>query len=100
MKIKSLEEIIAYCTANSRICPQPQLWQALWEKLKDKKQLGSGGWEPALPLILAAWWDTPSALKQDRLIQHMIWADSHEQLGEIVDFLTGLKEDQWVHLKD
>jgi len=50
---ESAESLIAYCRENSRVCPVPQRWNALWELLPDRKRVG-GGWEPALPLILAA----------------------------------------------
>ena len=45
--------LIAYCRENSRVCPMPQRWNALWELLPNRKRVG-GGWEPPLPLILAA----------------------------------------------
>ena len=100
MAIKTLEELIEYCKANDRICPQPQLWNLMWDKLKDKQRVGSSGWEPPLPLILAAWWDASPSSKQFRLVQHLTWAANHDQLIEIANFLTSLREDQWFHLND
>ena len=100
MEINNLEELISYCKDNNRICPQPQLWNLMWEKLKDKKTVGSAGWEPPLPLILAAWWDASPGSKQYRLMQHLNWANTHGQLKEISDFLIGLNEKQWFHLND
>ena len=44
-EINTLDELIAYCKDNNRICPQPQFWNELWEKLKDKKQINSS-WQP------------------------------------------------------
>lgn len=99
MEINTLDELIAYCKDKNRICPQPTLWNKLWEKLKNKKQVGSG-WQPSLPLILAAWWDTPALFKQIRLIEHLNWADQQGQLNEIADYLTSLTEEQWFHLND
>jgi hypothetical protein len=99
MEINSLEELIDYCKDKERICPQPQLWNEMWNKLKDKKQIGAG-WNPPLPLILAAWYDSSPNSKQFRLIQHLTWADSHGQLKEIANFLTSLNEDQWFHIND
>ena len=40
-----------------RICLRPDPWNKLWELLPDRKRVGNG-WEPALPLILAAWYET------------------------------------------
>lgn len=42
MEINTLEELIQYCKDNDRVCPQPQLWNEMWNKLKDKKQIGAG----------------------------------------------------------
>ena len=97
MEIKSLEQLIAYSKDKDRVCPQPQLWNEMWNKLKDKKQIGAG-WEPPLPLILAAWYVSPAGSKQFRLVQHLTWANNHGQLKEIADYLTSLTEEQWFHI--
>ncbi len=98
-KIKSLEELISYCEDNDRVCPQPQFWNEMWEKLKEKKRIGSG-WQPPLPFILAAWWEATAISKQIRFVEHLNWANNHSQLREIIDFLTSLTEEQWYHLND
>ena len=92
-----LKKLISYCQEKKRICPMPVYWNELWEKLKDRKRK-NGGYEPAAPLILAAWYDAPALMKQLRLIEHLEWADKHLQLEEISKFLHGLKEEQWFHL--
>lgn len=96
---ESAESLIAYCRENSRVCPMPQRWNALWESLPDRKRVG-GGWEPALPLILAAWHDTPGMLKMLRLAEHIEWAAEHGALESVAIFLRGLREDEWFHLGD
>lgn len=93
----TLEEVLAEAQKNSRICPQPQKWQELYELLPDKKRKGAG-WEPSLPLILAAWWDTPAMSKMLRLREHIEWADAHGCLEQIHSFLLALPEDQWHHV--
>jgi hypothetical protein len=95
----SLDDIINYCKQNDRVCPQPQLWNTLWQKLKNKKQIGAG-WQPALPLILAAWWEASGLSKQLRLIEHLKWAEANGQLQGIVDYLKELKEEDWFHFSD
>lgn len=99
MIVDNLDDLKKYCRINYRVCPQPQLWNELWNRLKDKTQIG-GKWEPSLPLILAAWWDTPFLLKQLRLMEHLEWADNKGQLPEIANFLAILSEDQWYHIND
>ena len=54
-----LSDLLDYVRSNDRVCPQPQKWNELWEMLPDRRRAGEG-WEPSLPLILDAWWDTPA----------------------------------------
>jgi hypothetical protein len=84
---------------NQRVCPQPNEWSRLWEMLPDKQRKGSG-WEPALPLILGAWDDTPAVLKLARFNEHIEWAKSHGVLEEIARYLRSLTEEQWHHIGD
>jgi hypothetical protein len=60
-----LDEVLKEANRDGRICPQPTKWNELWEMLPNKKRKGAG-WEPALPLILAAWHDTPYLSKISR----------------------------------
>lgn len=95
----SAESLITYCRENDRICPMPQQWYALFQLLPDRKRVG-GGWEPALPLILAAWHDTPYLMKMLRVAEHIEWAAEHGALKSVATFLHGLREDQWFHRGD
>lgn len=89
--------LIAYCRENDRICPQPMLWQKLWEMLPNRMQVGAG-WEPPLPLILAAWHETPAMPKMLRLADHIAWAEKHSALEPIGRFLRSLRERDWHHI--
>jgi hypothetical protein len=91
------DALIAYCRQNERVCPQPNRWQQLWEKLPGRKR-GEAGWEPPAPLILAAWHDTPAMLKMLRLAEHIEWADKHGALQEVATFLRGLSEEEWHYI--
>ena len=95
----ALKSLIQYCQENGRICPQPERWQELYGLLPETKRAGAG-WEPALPLILAAWWDTPSLLKVMRFREHLDWAEKHGALDVVDTYLRGLTEDQWFHGDD
>ncbi len=92
----NLADAIAEANKNGRVCPQPMQWNELWEKLPNRTRKGLG-WEPPLPLILTAWWDTPILAKKLRFREHLEWADKHGILGEIYEFMTNLTEDQWYH---
>ncbi|MDD2919326.1 hypothetical protein [Rhodoferax sp.] len=97
--IESTASLTAYCRENSRVCPMPQRWSALWELLPNRSRVGSG-WQPPLPLILGAWYDTPALLKMLRLAEHIKWAAEHGELEAVAVFLRGLTEDEWFHLGD
>ena len=75
----------------------PSQWHQLWEMLPERKQVGAG-WEPALPLILAAWYDTPALVKMLRVQEHIQWAAQHGALDGVGAFLRGLREEQWCHI--
>ena len=89
-----------YCIENDRIVPVPTEWNKLWDMLKNKKQKASGGWEPPLPLILAAWDMTSSEEKQERFLSHIHWAENNGQLEEAAEFIKSLPENKWYHLND
>ena len=96
---ESAESLIADCRENSRVCPMPQKWGALWQLLPNRRRVG-GGWEPPLPLILAAWDHAPGMLKMLRLAEHIEWAAEHGALESVAVFLRDLREEDWFHLGD
>jgi hypothetical protein len=65
--------------------------------LPNRKRAGEG-WEPGLPLILAAGHDTPALLKMLRLKEHIDWAEHHGVLDEVDKFLRSLAETEWAHI--
>lgn len=96
MTAPTLEAALTEAQKNDRICPLPQKWQEIYEMLPDKRRQG-GGWEPALPLILAAWHTTPYLLKMLRVREHLEWAAEHDCLGQVYEFLCSLPEEDWLH---
>jgi len=96
---KTFESLIEYCGENQRVCPNPQPWAKLYDMLPNKKRVGVG-WEPPVPLILAAWWETPAFLKMLRLKEHIEWAYKHDCLDEVDRFLRDLREEEWHHLEE
>ena len=95
----ALVDVLALATANERVCPQPKEWSKLYDLLPNKRRVGNG-WEPALPLILAAWHDTPAMLKMKRLREHIEWAENHGAIGRVHAFLLSLPEEKWHHLDE
>lgn len=92
----TIDEVLKEASRDGRICPQPPKWNELWEMLPNKNRKGAG-WEPALPLILAAWHDTPHLSKIIRFQEHIRWADAHGALQEIYDYLISLKHEDWYY---
>jgi len=93
----SVELVLAFAAENRRVCPKPQKWQQLYELLPHSRRKGAG-WEPALPLILAAWHETPDLAKIMRLREHIEWAGDHGAIDAVYAFLQSLKEDDWHHV--
>jgi len=91
------DDLVQYCQENGRVCPMPSQWNATWEMLPNRARIG-GSWEPAIPLILGAWHNTPALLKMLRLKEHIDWADQHGVLDEVDKFLRSLPESEWAHL--
>jgi hypothetical protein len=93
----AFDALWAACTANNRLVPMPPQWNQLYGLLKNTRQKASGGWEPPLPLILAAWHSTMPIEKQLRFKEHLEWAQQNDQLVQIGEFLRALPEDKWCH---
>ena len=94
---ETVESLTAYCRENNRVCPLPDLWHQLWKMLPNRIQIGAG-WQPPLPLILAAWYDAPALSKMLRLTEHIEWAGQHGSLESVAGFLRELREEDWLHL--
>lgn len=93
-----LATLWAYCTQKDRVVPRD--WNKLYMMLANRRQLPSGGWEPALPLTLAAWQDTDTDQKQQRFREHLDWAELHGQLGKVGIYLRSIHEAEWFHRRE
>jgi len=92
-----LDALLQHVRDKGRVCPVPRRWHELWEMLPARRRVGHG-WEPPLPRILAAWWDTPPLMKMMLLQEHIWYADTHGVLTDIDQYLRRLPEDDWAHL--
>jgi hypothetical protein len=93
--METFETLWQYCTENNRVIPRD--WNKFYNLLKNKKQKPSGGWEPSLPLILAAWDVTIPIEKQLRFKEHVQWAIDNQQNEEAGNYLRNLSEEEWYH---
>ncbi len=87
-------QFISRLTSEGRICPQPLRWNELWGLLPGRHRVGNG-WEPPLPLILAAWNQTSDEEKSLRFLLHLQWAEKHEALISAISFLESLSPADW-----
>ena len=92
-----LIELLHYVQSDGRVCPMPIFWNELWTMLPGRKQKSSGGWNPPVPLILAAWYDTLAEEKRERLFLHIKYAAEHGVLDKIDAFIRKLTPDQWAY---
>ncbi|MBP6013145.1 MAG: hypothetical protein KBA31_13040 [Alphaproteobacteria bacterium] len=77
--------------AKGRSAPAGRLWHEFFKKVTkgiDRSE------RPALPLILAGS-VASNAQKQDRLREHLFWADKHGRLEEAFALLFSTPEDGW-----
>jgi hypothetical protein len=94
MSHDQLNELLKFVQDEGRICPQPGKWHELWEMLPDKQRVGSG-WQPPLPLILAAWDHATGIEKMLRLRQHIEYAEEKGVLTQIDRYLRDLPVSEW-----
>jgi hypothetical protein len=90
----TLEDLMAEASKDGRVCPQPMVWNQLWELLPNRRRVGVG-WEPSLPLILAAWWEASDNDKRNRFHYHLRWAFDHGALASVVDLMSNMKPEDW-----
>lgn len=95
---ESLDSLWSYCTQMDRVVPRD--WNKLYKMLANRRQLPSGGWEPALPLILVAWHETDADQKKQRFREHLEWAHDQGQLFEVGQYLRSLEEHDWFHIDE
>jgi hypothetical protein len=90
----TLEELIAEASKNGRVCLLPIPWNRLWQLLPNRRRVGVG-WEPPLPLILAAWWESSDNNKRERFHFHLRWASEHGAIDSVADLLSNMKPEDW-----
>jgi len=92
--VEALQRVLQQIDRDGRVCPQPNHWNAVWELLPDRQRQGAG-WQPPLPLILAAWWHTSDAEKRERFELHLRWAETHGALAKVSAYLNTLEPGDW-----
>ncbi len=92
---ETFDSLWDYCRSHKRAIPRD--WHKLYEMLPNKRRKPSGGWEPSLPLILAAWDMAMPIEKHLRFKEHVQWAADHGHLQQVGSYLRSLPEREWYH---
>jgi len=95
-----MNELFLFIKSDRRVCPQPQKWNELWKMLPGRKRNATAGWEPPLPMILAAWNHTNDSEKRKRLGEHIQYAIDNGAISEIAIYLHSLGPDDWLYEGD
>jgi hypothetical protein len=90
----TLEHLMVEANKDGRVCPQPVVWDRLWELLPDRRRVGSG-WEPPLPLVLAGWWEASDSDKRDRFYLHLRWAFERGAIEPVATLISSMKPEDW-----
>jgi hypothetical protein len=77
------------------VCPKPTVWNDIYSALCDVAKSRNLS-KPPIPLILAAWWDTPAVLKTIRWNETVEWASSNR----VDHLIPNLTDDQKHFLGD
>ena len=91
--------ILDYIIRHNIVCPKPIKWNELWQMLPEKERVGVG-WRPALPLILASWYESSNSQKHERFLSHINYAEEKGVLDQVDKFIRSLKDDQWIYEGD
>jgi len=96
MKAKDInpEVVLDIVEQNNRVCPNPRLWNSLYEIIQDDLDNNFGN-EPPRPMILAAWRDTPPSIKKMVLVEQIKWAAENGTLDKAYHYLHDLNDDDW-----
>jgi len=88
----------------SYVCPQPGVWNELWQKLKIfSKNRACTPPEPPKPLVLGYWYGSTDQQKRDRWDETVRWAEANECISllrlELEKFYFVLEELNTNHLR-
>lgn len=90
----TLEDVVEIAHRNGRVCPQPKIWNEIYQMLPNVRRVGTD-WEPPLPLILAAWGSASDAAKKKRFDEHLRYASEQGALAKVAVYLGSLEPRDW-----
>jgi hypothetical protein len=85
---ETLEDLLDYINQDGKVCPMPREWDQMWRMLPGKT-------DP--PLILAAWHTTGDLEKRNRFLGHLFYAEDHNVIKPVSEFLGSLRPNQWLN---
>ena len=89
-----LINLIEYCQANGKVCPNPPQWEGMFKLIRlDKNYIRNVF--PENPLILGVWHYSSDKEKQLRLAAHVYWSYKNNTFNQVQSYLMRLSEDKW-----
>lgn len=89
-----LTALLAYVTAEGRVCPEPDPWHRFFELLDRRARDDKD--PPPKPIILAGWWSTPDLIKAIQLRAQIEWATRHGALLAADKYLRRVPQSEWL----
>jgi hypothetical protein len=83
--------LVAQSNENGRVCPQPMIWNRLWELLPNRESLSVYGRPPSPE----AWSETSDSDKRDWFQFHLDWAYEHGAIDAVSNLLSNMKPEAW-----
>jgi len=100
-----LTKLLNYCQSDGRVCPFPNEWQIVWNRLPgawnrlsaDKKRQSNNPKNnfPPTPLVLAGWNSSPNQQKRKHLLVQIYWASIHGGFDKVSKYLMELEDSKW-----
>ena len=87
-----VEALLSFCQSGGRICPEPRVWQGLWNLLC---RYAPAGERPPPSIELPAFEKTTAEAKAARLREQILWAADHLALMPVEHFLRQLAPQEW-----
>jgi hypothetical protein len=92
-----LKKLLDYCQSDGRVCPFPDEWQRVWNRLPadKKRQTNNLGHNfPPTPLVLHGW-HSPKQKKREHLLVQIYWSSIHGGFAKVSKYLMELEDSRW-----
>jgi len=92
-----LKKLLDYCQSDGRVCPFPDEWQRVWNRLPADKKRQTNNLRPNFPptpLVLGGWHSLKQK-KREHLLVQIYWSSIHGGFNKVSKYLMGLEDSRW-----